>query len=223
MSPWHETSARGQSQYRRLPAGADRQDLRRVSSSRLWEANALDFDDIILHTVRLLQQDEEVLELLPEEVPLRPHRRVPGHQPPAVPAGVDLLAGGQENICVVGDDDQSIYRFRGATIENILNFEKQYPRARRSSGWSRTTAPPRTSWTPPTPSSPTTRAARARRSGRENGAGDKVRLYTAHATRADEANYRGRRQIMARLQQGRQLQGQRRPLPDERPVQRSWK
>jgi DNA helicase-2/ATP-dependent DNA helicase PcrA len=37
-----------------------------------------------------------------------------------------LLAGGYENICVVGDDDQSIYRFRGATIENILNFEKQY-------------------------------------------------------------------------------------------------
>ena len=41
-----------------------------------------------------------------------------------------LLAGGRKNICVVGDDDQSIYRFRGANIENILNFEKQYPDAR---------------------------------------------------------------------------------------------
>ena len=41
-----------------------------------------------------------------------------------------MLAGGYENICVVGDDDQCIYRFRGANIENILNFEKQYPGAR---------------------------------------------------------------------------------------------
>ena len=92
---------------------------------RLWEASALDFDDIILHTVRLLQQHEDVRGLLSAEIPLCAHRRVSGHQQSPVSAGLHP-GGGYENICVVGDDDQSIYRFRGATIENILSFESQY-------------------------------------------------------------------------------------------------
>ena len=98
-------------------------------SRKLREANALDFDDIILHTVRLLQSDRETREyyqrkfryVLIDEYQDTNHLQY-------LLAG--LLAGGYRNICVVGDDDQSIYRFRGANIENILNFEKEYDGAR---------------------------------------------------------------------------------------------
>ncbi len=91
----------------------------------LWEAGAMDFDDIILHTVRLLQQDEEVRLYYQNKfryVLIDEYQDTNNLQYLLA----SLLAGGRQNICVVGDDDQSIYRFRGATIENILNFEKQY-------------------------------------------------------------------------------------------------
>lgn len=93
--------------------------------NRLKENNALDFDDIIFKTVELLQNFEEVKTyyqrkfryVLVDEYQDTNHLQY---------LLTSILAGGYENICVVGDDDQSIYRFRGATIENILNFEKQY-------------------------------------------------------------------------------------------------
>ena len=96
---------------------------------KLWAAGALDFDDIIFHTVRLLQQYADVREyyqrkfryVLIDEYQDTNHLQY-------LLAG--LLAGGRKNICVVGDDDQSIYRFRGATIENILSFESEYQNAR---------------------------------------------------------------------------------------------
>ena len=96
---------------------------------RLRDANALDFDDIILHTVRLLQNFEDVRRyyqrkfryVLIDEYQDTNHLQFLLAQ---------LLSGGYENICVVGDDDQSIYRFRGASIENILGFEQQYRGAR---------------------------------------------------------------------------------------------
>ena len=98
-------------------------------SKKLREANALDFDDIILHTVRLLESCPDVLEryqrkfryILIDEYQDTNHLQY---------LLVSLLAGGWRNICVVGDDDQSIYRFRGADISNILSFEKEYRGAR---------------------------------------------------------------------------------------------
>ena len=92
---------------------------------RLMEADAMDFDDMIVNTVRLLRENEDILEYYQNKFR---YVCVDEYQDTnhAQYVLVSLLAGGKNNICVVGDDDQSIYRFRGATIENILNFEDEY-------------------------------------------------------------------------------------------------
>ena len=96
---------------------------------RLKDNDAVDFDDIILLTVKLLQEYEDVRRFYQRKFQyvLVDEYQDTNHLQYLL---TSLLAGGYENICVVGDDDQSIYRFRGATIENILNFEKQYKGAR---------------------------------------------------------------------------------------------
>ena len=93
--------------------------------TRLKENNALDFDDIIFKTVELLENNEDIRTFYQRKFRyiLVDEYQDTNHMQYRL---TSLLAGGYENICVVGDDDQSIYRFRGATIENILNFEKQY-------------------------------------------------------------------------------------------------
>ena len=96
---------------------------------QLKDNNALDFDDIILVTVRLLQEHEDVRRFYQRKfryVLVDEYQDTNNLQYLLT----SLLAGGYENICVVGDDDQSIYRFRGATIQNILDFEKQYRQSR---------------------------------------------------------------------------------------------
>ncbi len=92
---------------------------------RLKASNAVDFDDIILLTVRILQEYEDVREYYQRKFRyvLIDEYQDTNHLQYLL---ASLLAGRYENICVVGDDDQSIYRFRGATIQNILDFEKQY-------------------------------------------------------------------------------------------------
>ncbi len=95
---------------------------------KLRAASAVDFDDIILLTVKLFQQFPDVLKkyqrrfryIMVDEYQDTNHAQY---------LLVSLLAGEHKNLCVVGDDDQSIYKFRGATIENILSFEEQFPGA----------------------------------------------------------------------------------------------
>ncbi len=96
---------------------------------KLFAADAMDFDDIIVNTVRLFQQSGELLEkysdrfryIMVDEYQDTNHAQY---------VLVSMLAKKHRNFCVVGDDDQSIYKFRGATIENILQFEHQYPDAK---------------------------------------------------------------------------------------------
>ena len=97
----------------------------RTYQQKLKENNAVDFDDIIFLTVKLLQEHEDVRTYYQRKFRyvLVDEYQDTNHMQYLL---TSLLAGGYGNICVVGDDDQSIYRFRGATIENILSFEKQY-------------------------------------------------------------------------------------------------
>ena len=90
--------------------------------------NALDFDDIIMKTVQLLRENEDILEYYQNKFRyvLVDEYQDTNHAQYVLTA---LLAGGRQNICVVGDDDQSIYKFRGATITNILEFEQQFKNA----------------------------------------------------------------------------------------------
>ncbi len=95
----------------------------------LKNADAMDFDDIIVNTVKLLSEHKEVRDyyqtkfryVMVDEYQDTNHAQY---------KLTSLLAGGYKNICVVGDDDQSIYKFRGATIENILKFEFNYDNAK---------------------------------------------------------------------------------------------
>ena len=104
-------------------------ELYKEYQSRLKASNAVDFDDIILLTVQILQQFEDVRDYYQRKFRyvLIDEYQDTNHLQYLL---ASLLAGRYENICVVGDDDQSIYRFRGATIRNILDFEKEYKGAR---------------------------------------------------------------------------------------------
>lgn len=92
---------------------------------KLKAANAMDFDDMICHTVKLFEQFPDVLDHYQN---LYKYIMVDEYQDTnkAQFRFVSLLSQKYNNLCVVGDDDQSIYKFRGATIENILNFEEQF-------------------------------------------------------------------------------------------------
>ena len=103
-------------------------DLYREYQAKLKENNAMDFDDLIMKTVELFRQFPDVLAVCQERFR---YLMVDEYQDTntAQFAFISLLADKYRNLCVVGDDDQSIYKFRGANIRNILNFENVYPDA----------------------------------------------------------------------------------------------
>jgi len=170
-------------------------------AKRLFEAGAMDFEDLIYNTVRLLQEHPDVREFYQRKfqyVLIDEYQDTNNLQYLLA----SLLAGGHKNICVVGDDDQSIYSFRGATIENILSFEEQYANSRvirleqnyRSTGHILDAA----------------NAVVANNTGRKGkrlwtkaGDGDRITLYVAK-NEDDEAQYVVR-QVLRAVQQGENL------------------
>jgi len=119
--------------YEQMVAGNFREsnvaDIYTKYQQRLTDMNALDFDDIIFKTVELLQNNQDIRlkyqnrfrYVLVDEYQDTNHAQY---------KLVNLLSGYAQNLCVVGDDDQSIYGWRGANVENILQFEKDYPSAK---------------------------------------------------------------------------------------------
>ena len=117
-----------------LNAGGDFAKMKIAKVYREYEAqmranNALDFDDLLVKTVQLLQTQPDVLESYQERFR---YLMVDEYQDTNTVQFqlVSLLAGKYKNLCVVGDDDQSIYKFRGANIRNILDFEHEFPDAK---------------------------------------------------------------------------------------------
>ncbi len=112
----------------RDPRSKDILAIYKLYQKKLMENNAVDFDDIIMKTVQLLEEDGEVREYYQNKFK---YVLVDEYQDTNYAQFVltKLLSDKYRNIMVVGDDDQSIYKFRGATIENILNFDSTYPDA----------------------------------------------------------------------------------------------
>ena len=104
-------------------------ELYRRYTDKLRKYNALDFDDLLIKAVELLEQDPEVLEIYSDRfryIMIDEYQDTNEIQYRMV----NLLAGAHGNICAVGDEDQCIYQWRGATIRNILEFEEDFPGAR---------------------------------------------------------------------------------------------
>lgn len=161
-------------------------DVYELYQKKLQESDAMDFDDLIVNTIALFKNYPEVLQHYQEKFK---YIMVDEYQDTnyAQYVLINALSQKYRNLCVVGDDDQSIYKFRGATIENIINFEKHFPGAKvvrleqnyRSTKnilnaanaviGNNTTRKGKTLWT-------------------ENAEGDKIKVHTAYSEH-DEAHY----------------------------------
>ena len=158
----------------------------KLYQAALKNADAMDFDDIICNTVKLLETNEEVRRfyqrrfryICVDEYQDTNHAQFRLTQ---------LLSGGYNNLCVVGDDDQSIYRFRGATIENILSFEQSFKGAaliRLEQNYRST----QTILDAANEVISNNTGRKGKRLWTENSSGDKVTVYTAYDEQ-DEARF----------------------------------
>ncbi len=161
-------------------------DIYSLYQKKLVESDAMDFDDLIVNTIKLFEKCPDVLEKYQDKFR---YIMVDEYQDTnyAQYVLIKLLSEKYKNLCVVGDDDQSIYKFRGATIENIIDFEKHFPGAKiirleqnyRSTKnilnaanaviENNSNRKGKTLWT-------------------ENDEGDKIKVHTAYSEH-DEANY----------------------------------
>lgn len=100
-----------------------------IYEEKLFKNNAMDFDDLIVKTIDLFEKKTEILKIYQEKfkyILIDEYQDINNSQYVLI----SMLAKKYKNICVVGDDDQSIYGFRGADITNILDFEEDYPEAK---------------------------------------------------------------------------------------------
>ncbi len=157
-----------------------------IYQNRLKEADAMDFDDLIFNTVHLFKTCPDILKKYQDKFK---YILVDEYQDTnyAQYCLIKMLAKKHKNLCVVGDDDQSIYKFRGATIENIMNFEKNYPGAKiiRLEQNYRSTQNI-------LDAANSVIQNNSRRKGKtlwtQNKSGDKIKVHTAYSEH-DEANY----------------------------------
>lgn len=101
----------------------------KIYEEKLFRNNAMDFDDLIVKTIELFEKNPEILQIYQEKfkyILIDEYQDINNSQYVLI----SMLAKRYKNICVVGDDDQSIYGFRGADITNILDFEEDYPDAK---------------------------------------------------------------------------------------------
>ena len=167
----------------KVPAGEGRglcqrqgRELYAAYQERLKALNAVDFGDLLLERLRLFREQRRTC--WPTISRRFHYMLVDEYQDTNVAQylWLRLLAQGHRNICCVGDDDQSIYGWRGAEVDNILRFEKDFPGARRHPAGAQLPLDRRISSAPPPASSPTTRAASARRCAPTTNDGDKVKV-----------------------------------------------
>lgn len=131
------SSAKSRGQTHEAMAAAAGSDLKKEAIARVYKiyeqrlanSNALDFDDLLLKTVQLLRQSQEVRDYYNQRFRYILIDEYQDTNPPQF-ALIRLLTEQTQNLCVVGDPDQSIYKFRSADIQNILDFEKHYAQAR---------------------------------------------------------------------------------------------